>query len=162
MRLGKWGAVVLVMTLAACGSSTKQIEPAMYVNIPSVPHCESRTCSAAIPQLAPNAPPRIVHLYFPNGLAVRRGSPDDVYLGHEWFRPNEFLGTISTSSNVASVELRTNLFSINTAKKDIGRFEFDVEVVDVPSIFIRPYTLRVIARNTRGDETEEDVPLRIQ
>jgi hypothetical protein len=97
---------------------------------------------------APDAPPAIVHIaYVP---AVTRG-------------PGErFTGTIWTSSNVASVEMRTNLFSINARKRDVGRFDFDVAVYDLPPIFVRAYTLRAIARNTAGVEAEEDLPLRIR
>lgn len=103
---------------------------------------------ATVPMLSADAAPRIVALHFRSGLAVGRGGA--------------FAGTIVTSSNVASVELRTNLFSINAVKAGVGRFAFDVDVYDLPSIFIRPYALRVIARNTRGDETEEDLPFRIR
>jgi hypothetical protein len=100
------------------------------------------------PIRAPGAAPEIVHIdYAPE---VTRGAG-----GH-------FTGTIWTSSNVASVEMRTNLFSINARKSDVGRFDFDVAVYDLPPIFVRAYTLRAIARNTAGTEAEEDLPLRIR
>lgn len=96
----------------------------------------------------PQSPPQIVHIaYVPS---VTRG-------------PRErFAGTILASSNVASVEVRTNLFSINTRKRAPGRFTFDVAVYDLPPIFVRRYTLRVIARTTAGVEAEEDLPFRIR
>ena len=131
-----WG-VALMLLLTACHST------------PPSPYGSPATDDDRVPMLAPNAGPQIRHLSFPNGLVVKPGAK------------SEFSGTITTSSNVASVEIRTNLFSINAKKKDVGRFAFDVDVYDLPGIFIRAYTLRVIARNATGVEAEEDVPFRI-
>lgn len=132
----------------------------MYVTLPP---CGRVTCPpAAVPMLPSNARPRIVQVSFPNGLVIGRHRLDDVYLGHEQFHPGQFLGSITVSSNVASVELRTNLFSIDATKTGVGRFAFDVDVYDVPPIFLRSYTLRIIARNTAGDTAEEDLPFRIE
>ncbi len=55
-----------------------------------------------------------------------------------------------TTTNVASVEVRTNLFSINVPRVAYGRFAFRLDVLDTPPIFVRPYRLRVIARNSAG------------
>lgn len=91
--------------------------------------------------------PRIVALQF-SSLDVRRGS--------------HWSGTIVTSTNVASVEVRTNLFSIDVPRTEFGRFAFDADVVDLPPIFIRPYRLRVIARNAEGVAVEEDLPFQLR
>ncbi len=67
-----------------------------------------------------------------------------------------------TTTNVASVEVRTNLFSIDVPRRTFGDFRFSLRVFDVPPIFIRGYRLRVIARNSAGQTSEEDLPLRIR
>jgi hypothetical protein len=100
------------------------------------------------PMRAPDAPPEIVHIVYTP--AISRGPQQ------------QFSGTVWTSSNVASIELRTNLFSINAKKRDAGWFTFAADVYDLPPIFVRPYSLRVIARNTAGVEAEEDLPFRIR
>lgn len=100
------------------------------------------------PQTAANAaPPRIVAMRF---------SAADVRRGQTW------AGAIVTTTNVASVEVRTNLFSVNVPRRDFGEFAFSLRVFDVPPIFVRAYRVRVIARNTAGTAAEEDVPLRIR
>ena len=102
----------------------------------------------ATPLPAPNdAQPQIV--------AMRFSSPE-VRRGTNWS------GEIVTSSNVASVEVRTSLFSINVPRTSFGRFAFQVHVLDLPPIFIRAYQVRVIARNSSGTQAEEDFPLRIR
>jgi|SRR5579884_591450 len=101
-----------------------------------------------LPTSATNdAPPRILAMHF---------SSDDVRRGQTWS------GEIVTTTNVASLEVRTNLFSINVPRRGFGRFAFDLRVFDVPPIFIRAYRVRVIARNSAGSEAEEDLPLRIR
>jgi hypothetical protein len=77
-------------------------------------------------------------------------------------RGQNWSGEIVTPTNVASVEVRTSLFSIDVPRKDYGHFAFQVHVLDVPPIFIRAYEVRVIARNSAGAEAEEDFPLRIR
>lgn len=100
------------------------------------------------PITAPNdAPPRILAMRF---------SGDDVRRGTTWS------GQIVTGTNVASVEVRTSLFSIDVPRTEFGRFAFQLHVFDAPPIFIRAYQVRVIARNSRGVEAEEDFPMRIR
>jgi len=66
------------------------------------------------------------------------------------------------TENVASVEVRTNLFSIDVPRRRYGDFIFELRVFDVPPIFVRAYRVRVIARNSAGVQAEEDFPLRIR
>lgn len=94
-----------------------------------------------------DAPPRILAMRF---------SSADVLRGQTWS------GAIITSTNVASVEVRTNLFSINVPRRTFGDFRFDLRIFDVPPIFVRAYRVRVIARNTAGEAVEEDLPFRIR
>ena len=100
------------------------------------------------PQVAaPEAPPRILAAWF-SSREVRR--------------PGTWSGRIVTTTNVASVEVRTNLFTIDVPRKAFGRFAFTLNVFDVPPIFVRAYRLRVIARNAAGLAAEEDVPFRLR
>jgi hypothetical protein len=77
-------------------------------------------------------------------------------------RPSHWSGVFVTGTNVASVEVRTNLFSIDVPRRAVGRFAFALDVLDTPPIFVRAYRLRVIARNSAGREYEEDLPFRIR
>ena len=70
-------------------------------------------------------------------------------------------GDIVTSTNTASLEFQTNLFDFSAPRSQLGRFHFTLRLVDVPAQMVRPYTLRVIARNTAGDVSQVDVPFRI-
>ncbi|MGA2759142.1 MAG: hypothetical protein ABSF08_02325 [Candidatus Cybelea sp.] len=100
------------------------------------------------PKVEPNdAPPRILGIRF-STLDVRRGQ--------------HWSGWFVTGTDVASVEVRTSLFSINVPHVAPGRFEFTLDVLDTPPIFVRSYHLRVIARNSAGDADEEDLPFRIR
>ena len=100
------------------------------------------------PAVEPNdAPPRI--------LAMRLSSLD-VRRGQRW------TGAFITGTNVASLEVRTSLFSINVPKRTAGRFSFVLDVLDAPPIFVRRYRLRVIARNSAGSAYEEDLPFRLR
>jgi hypothetical protein len=100
------------------------------------------------PKVEPNdAPPKILGIRF-SSLDVRRGE--------------HWSGWFVTGTDVASVEVRTSLFSINVPHVAPGRFQFTLDVLDTPPIFVRSYHLRVIARNSAGDEYEEDLPFRIR
>ncbi len=101
----------------------------------------------APPIAANDAAPRIVAAHF---------SSNDVRRGQTWS------GVIVTATNVASVEVRTNLFSIDVPRRRFGLFAFYLHVFDVPPIFVRAYTVRIVARNTAGAAAEEDFPFRIR
>jgi hypothetical protein len=77
-------------------------------------------------------------------------------------RPGTWSGQFVTGTNVASVEVRTNLFSIDVPRTAFGRFAYSLDVLDVPPIFVRAYRLRVLARNSAGAVYEEDLPFRIR
>lgn len=85
-----------------------------------------------------------------------RFSSLDIRRGGRWS------GAFVTGTNVASVEVRTNLFSINVPHRAPGRFAFALDVLDTPPIFVRAFRLRVIARNSAGQTFEEDLPFRIR
>lgn len=131
--------IVAAVACAGCGSRA----PAVPANV-----AFSKAAPLPTPAHASNgAPPRILAMRF-SGRVVRRGE--------------SWTGTIVTTTNVASLEVRTSLFSIDVPRTSFGRFSFDLHVLDVPPIFIRAYRVRAIARNSAGVQAEEDFPLRIR
>jgi hypothetical protein len=125
--------------LAACTSRLPDVPANVAVGLPTV---------LPTPRIEPNdAAPRILAMRF-SSLDVRRGE--------------RWSGAFIASTNVASVEVRTNLFSINVPKRTAGRFTFALNVLDTPPIFVRAYRLRVIARNSAGIAYEENLPFRIR
>ncbi len=136
MRASAMGAMVLA---AACVS-----------RLPGIPADTTVGASPVLPapRVASNAAaPRILAMHF---------SSLDVVRGTTWS------ARFVTGTNVASVEVRTNLFSIDVPRTAFGRFEYSLDVLDVPPIFVRSYRLRVLARNSAGDVFEEDLPFRIR
>jgi hypothetical protein len=133
-------ALACTCCLAACAS-----------HLPQVP--SNVTVGAAAPRLpAPavesnDASPKILAMHF---------SSLDLARGGTWS------GTFVTGTNVASIEVRSSLFSIDVPRTKFGQFAFTLDVLDTPPIFVRSYQLRVIARNSAGTELEEDLPFRIQ
>jgi hypothetical protein len=102
----------------------------------------------APPVAAPNAPPRIVRIWF-STLTIQPGM---------WFD-----GTIVVSTNVASVEVRTAAFSINSTHVSPGIYRFHTRVLELPPLSRRHfYDLYIIARNTPGAAQVEEAPLRVE
>jgi hypothetical protein len=136
--LHRIGALALTALLPACASRLPEPPANLAVGLTVLP----------TPLVEPNgAPPRILGMRF-SSLDVRRGQ--------------RWRGAIVTGTNVASVEVRTNLFSINVPKRKPGSFSFTLNVLDTPPIFVRAYSLRVIARNSAGRVYEEDLPFYIR
>ena len=71
-------------------------------------------------------------------------------------------GHVTTSSNVASVEVRIATYSIVMQKTGVGAFAIDYSVADVPFFLRGTYTMHVIARNTAGARDERAIPLTIE
>lgn len=100
------------------------------------------------PVAAPNAPPQIVRIWF-STLKIEPGS---------WFD-----GEILVSTNVASVEVRTAAFSINSTHVAPGVYRFHTHVLELPPLSRRhSYELYIIARNTPGAAFVEEAPLRVE
>lgn len=70
-------------------------------------------------------------------------------------------GIVLTSSNVASVEIRVGGYSFNLPKEATGRFEGKYRVPRIPFFVSHRFTMRIIARNTAGKATEEDLQMQI-
>jgi hypothetical protein len=133
------GACSFALLFGGCGSRVPPVPSNVIVGAYS---------ALPTPKVEPNdAPPKILGIRF-SSLDVRRGE--------------HWSGWFVTGTDVASVEVRTSLFSINVPHVGPGRFEFTLDVLDTPPIFVRSYRLRVIARNSPGDEDEEDLPFRIR
>ena len=94
---------------------------------------------------ANGAPPRILAVYV-NETAIANG--------------DHWRGRIATSTNVASLEIRTESFSFTAQRSAFGEFTFDVHVLDLPPQYRRGYTLQIIARNAGGARDERYVPIR--
>jgi hypothetical protein len=135
--------------LRALGALAIGAATACSSHLPDIPANASLGPSALpTPRVEPNAAePQILAMRF-SALDVRRGQ--------------HWSGTFVTGTNVASVEVRTNLFSIDVPRRAFGFFTFTLDVLDAPSIFIRSYSLRVIARNSAGHPYEEDLPFRLR
>ncbi|MGA9946489.1 MAG: hypothetical protein WBE79_08375 [Candidatus Cybelea sp.] len=132
------GALAFTALLPACASRLPESPANLAVGLVALP----------TPRVEPNdAPPRILAMRF-STLDVKRGT--------------HWSGEFVTGTNVASLEVRTNLFSIDAPKRAPGRFAFILDVLDAPPIFVRAYRLRVIARNSAGRAYEENVPLRLR
>jgi len=102
----------------------------------------------AVPIRRPGAPPHIVKVWF-STLRLRPGS---------WFD-----GTIVASSNVASVEVRTASFSINSVHAAPGIYTFHMRILELPPLARRhPYDLYIIARNTPGVQETERATLWVE
>jgi hypothetical protein len=97
--------------------------------------------------LPPDAPPRILELWM---------NETTIQPGRKW------TGRIITSTNVASVEVRTESFSFVADRRRFGVFEFSQTILDIIPQYRRAYVLHVIARNTRGLTEERLVPILIR
>ncbi|HVN69330.1 MAG TPA: SCO family protein [Candidatus Binatia bacterium] len=145
-RLKLWsrGLMATLENVAvACGrflysTDGRRLDPADVVTAPAV--------WPTPPALPPGAPPRIVTVWM-NDTTVRPGKP--------------WTGRIVASTNVASVEIRTESFSFTADRRDFGLFEFSQNVLDVIPQYHRPYDLRFIARNAAGVMDVRIVPITI-
>jgi len=117
--------------------------------IPSPAASASPTPSASPAPLVlpPDAAPQIVDVHF-NQNVIHSG---DVVSG-----------TVTTSTNVASVEVRIASYSVNVPRTDSGQFALSYQAPHIPWFARGNYTARVIARNTAGVATERDIPIALQ
>lgn len=96
------------------------------------------------PVASPNAPPHIV--------LVRLSATTIAPL-------QRFSGTITTSTNVASVEVKTEAFAYNVPRSTFGQFAFSYVMPELPPPARRHYLLVITARNAAGVAEVERVPI---
>ncbi len=133
--------VLTAVALGACCAcadvpSGKRIDPATVVVMPK----PWPTPAIA----APGAPPQILALWM-NETTIPSGS--------------DWRGRAVTSTNVASLEIRTESFSFVAERTAFGDFRFSQHVLDMVPYYKRRYIVRAIARNPAGVQTEWDVPV---
>ena len=73
-----------------------------------------------------------------------------------------FRGTVVTSTNVASLEVRMAGQSINVPRTDYGMFALTYPVPHIPFFARGNYTAQIIARNAKGDQAERDVVISLR
>jgi hypothetical protein len=88
---------------------------------------------------ASDTPPRILDLHLSSHV---------VHPGDTWS------GRVSTSGNVASVEMHCVWFSISLPRERIGVFAFRYSLLDVPVVFRRVYAVTFVARNAAGERVD--------
>jgi hypothetical protein len=93
---------------------------------------------------APGERPRILAVWM-NETAIAPG--------------RDWTGRIATTTNVASVEVRTESFSFVATRTAFGQFIFSQHVLDIVPQYKRGYTLHIIARNAAGDTDERTIPI---
>jgi hypothetical protein len=131
-------ALILILGISAC-SEPETGTPVSAVQVVKSPN------PWPTPRLAPpGAAPRILALWM-NETSIPSGT--------NWY------GRAITTTNVASLEIRTESFSFVAQRVAYGDFRFRQHVLDMVPYYKRPYTLHVIARNTAGDEDELLVPI---
>lgn len=135
---------------ALCGDAVAGLDAWSVVPIPSnlVVSAKSPRVLPRPPVAQPNAPPRIIRIWF-STLTLEPGM---------WFD-----GTIIASTNVASVEVRTAAFSINSTHVAPGIYRFHMQILELPPLSRRhSYELFIIARNTPGLQEVERTTIRVQ
>ena len=133
------GALALLL-LAACAS---RVDLPDNVTVSGSPPAQLR----AGPDLDFAAPPQISAVWLSSLLLTR---------GANWS------GQISTSTNAASVEVRTDSFSFSVPRVRTGMFAFSYAIPDVPPYLRRRFVLHIVARNAAGDRYDEAVPIEIE
>jgi hypothetical protein len=126
-------ALAMILGISACSEpeSGTLLAAAQVVRSPN-PWPTPRVAS-------PGAPPQILALWM---------NETSIPSGRDWY------GRAITTTNVASLEIRTESFSFVAQRVAFGDFRFRQHVLDMVPYYKRPYTLHVIARNTTGDQDE--------
>lgn len=122
----------LLAVLCGCGTPAPRLD-ADAVSAAPLP---------AVRDASPDAPPRILAVRL-SSLVVRPG--------------DTWTGRIVTTSNVASLEIRSPSFTFNAPRSAFGRFAFSIRALVIPPIYRRAYTVAIVARNAAGRTDERDV-----
>jgi len=133
-------ASLALASLTACGAQPPKSEMLSDAAVARAPQPWPTAALAA-----PTSPPRIVAIHL-NETTIANG---------DFWR-----GRIATSTNVASVEVRTESFSFTAQRKAFGQFSFAVHLLDLPPQYRRGYVLQIIARNAAGERDQRFIPIR--
>jgi hypothetical protein len=113
----------------------------------SVPAATAPPIAKPVTRMSPDSPPQILAI----SISETTVSPGD-----------SVSGSVVTSSNVASVEARIGGYAVSLSKVGVGRFALTYKVMPLPWFIRGSFTMRVIARNTRGDAVARAIPLQVR
>lgn len=105
------------------------------------------TPAIKIPRLPPDAAPQILSIDV-DKTTVTSG--------------DRVSGTVLTTSNVASVEVRVAGYGVSLNKVGVGRFSLIYTLGNLPFFVRGTYAMQVIARNARGNATQRSVPITVR
>ena len=153
----EWSRTLLVGVAALLLTGVDQTTPTPSPSVAPVVTPAPAPVSSAGPVSTPIAPPAVIML------------PPDAPPQLQWIalssttpRSGDTLAvTVLASSNVASVELRVGGYGMSMNKTDVGRFESTSQVPKLPFFMNHNVTLQVIARNTAGVATEQDIAIQV-
>lgn len=117
------------------------------VEVPAEAPAADATPASSLVVRAPDDPPEIVSF----AISEHVVHPGDV-----------LSGSVTASSNVASVEVRVAGYSYVMTKVAPGQFRLAATIPSVPKIFRRTYPLVAIARNARGDATQTQTQITLR
>ncbi len=123
----------------ASAAPTSTAAPSPVVTPPKI--------AVKVPRLPPDAAPQILAV----AVSETTVQPGDTVSGR-----------VVTTSNVASVEARIGGYAMTLAKTGVGRFALTYKVAPLPWFIRGTFTMRVIAKNTRGDTVERTIPLTVR
>lgn len=147
---------------------------AFHQTPPPAPASTSSPQPLAPPSAAPTVTPAPLPTVAPSATPAPVGTPIvlpqdaapkivDLRISSTDFRSGDTVsGAVITSTNVASVELRLAGYSIPVPRTDLGVFSMSYQVPSVPFFAKHAYTLQVIARNSKGDQAERDLQVRLR
>lgn len=185
MNRPRWLAPLLCLALAACSHAQQSSQPAAAPSVAPPPVAPPRARATPRPTPQPSAPAgsrREPATAPPSGAPASSASPRPVPSAKPLDLPpnappqilsvdiNETTvhsgdtvsGTVVTSSNVASVEVRVASYGMTLAKVGVGRFALQYTLGALPFFVHGTYEMRVIARNTRGDVAEQAIPITVR
>ncbi|MFZ1017542.1 MAG: hypothetical protein WAN39_06665 [Candidatus Cybelea sp.] len=133
--------------LACCSLAGVAAAQSVTSPSPSPSTVPSPAATPTILMLAPDAPPQILW------VSVSSTTPH---------ASDVVTGTVLTSSNVASVELRIGGYGLNSTKTDVGHFEWSFTVPNLPFYAPHDFMLQIIARNTAGVAATDTVQMSVR